>query len=352
MIVGPKILEFNGYTIDRIRATFAVDILGYDRYVIAFSGGKDSINIFLWLLEQGVPIEKIELRHHLIDGFDDLLFDWACSTAYCRQFAASFGVRFLTSAKVGGFRRELLRQDSLTAPMRFEMLDGSFREAGGKTGDPDTRRRFPQVSADLTVRWCSAYLKIDVMAAICRNDERFRDSRTLILTGERAEESAARSNYAEYETDRADLRHGKHRRIIDHLRPGLRHTEHEVWDRLQRWGVCPHVAYYLGFGRLSCLFCIFGNQHQFASARFVAPDRFNQLADYEDEFSYTVKRRVSLRDLAARGTPYPQLDTSHMLNWTWIQQARSKDYFLPVRCAPEEWMLPAGAYRTDSCGPS
>jgi hypothetical protein len=33
-----------------------------------------------------------------------------------------------------------------------------------------TRLKFPQVSADLNVRWCSAYLKIDVMARVLSPD--------------------------------------------------------------------------------------------------------------------------------------------------------------------------------------
>jgi 3'-phosphoadenosine 5'-phosphosulfate sulfotransferase (PAPS reductase)/FAD synthetase len=62
---------------------------------------------------------------------------------------------------------------------------------------------FPQVSADLSVRWCSAYLKIDVAALSISNDPWFKGSRkVLYLSGERRQESSARSRYAEMEQHR------------------------------------------------------------------------------------------------------------------------------------------------------
>lgn len=45
-----------------------IDLLAYGTYIIAVSGGKDSISSVLHLLEQGVPRHKIELFHHRIDG--------------------------------------------------------------------------------------------------------------------------------------------------------------------------------------------------------------------------------------------------------------------------------------------
>ena len=40
----------------------------YDHFVVGFSGGKDSLAAVLHLLELGVPKERIELAHHLVDG--------------------------------------------------------------------------------------------------------------------------------------------------------------------------------------------------------------------------------------------------------------------------------------------
>ncbi len=38
----------------------------YDRTIIPFSGGKDSLACILWALENQLP--NIELWHHLVDG--------------------------------------------------------------------------------------------------------------------------------------------------------------------------------------------------------------------------------------------------------------------------------------------
>ncbi|QOY38289.1 hypothetical protein AWH56_012560 [Anaerobacillus isosaccharinicus] len=45
----------------------------YDLISVQLSGGKDSIIMVLWLLEQGVEKEKIELSHQHVDGYDMIL---------------------------------------------------------------------------------------------------------------------------------------------------------------------------------------------------------------------------------------------------------------------------------------
>jgi len=43
-------------------------VYGYDKILVAFSGGKDSIACVLHLLDLGIPRSSIELHHHLVDG--------------------------------------------------------------------------------------------------------------------------------------------------------------------------------------------------------------------------------------------------------------------------------------------
>ncbi|MCG7353738.1 adenine nucleotide alpha hydrolase family protein [Roseomonas mucosa] len=87
-------------------------------------------------------------------------------------------------------------------------------------GPRSTRLLFPQTSADLSVRWCSAALRIGVMDTLIRAQDRFLGSRTLVVTGERAEESPARALYAPSERHRTDTRDGTRRqRHVDHWRP-------------------------------------------------------------------------------------------------------------------------------------
>ncbi|MFV9505445.1 MAG: phosphoadenosine phosphosulfate reductase family protein [Oscillochloridaceae bacterium umkhey_bin13] len=311
-----------------------------------FSGGKDSIAVYLWLREGGVPNERIELWHHEIDGHEgSRLMDWPCTRAYRRAFARAFDVPIFFSWREGGFEREMLREQQDTAPVHFETPDGMGR-AGGDSGKCGTRRRFPQVAASLSVRWCSSALKIDVAAAAIRNQARFHQARTLVLTGERAEESAARSCYATFEPDRTDRRDSaKLARHVDHLRPVHGWREAEVWPILRRWRINPHPAYRLGWGRVSCAACIFGSHHQWASLRQVNPAQFAQIAQYEAAFGCTIRRdRRTVVEVADQGTPYPSLTAAR------ITEALDDHWDAPIILPQADWTLPAGAFG-DSAGP-
>lgn len=321
-----------------------IDLLGYDRYVVSFSGGKDSTACLLYLLDNGVPKEKIELWHQEIDGRGPNLFDWEVTPDYCRKLGQAFGIPVLFQWKDGGFAREMLREKSLTAPVCFETPDGATQQVGGKRGKASTRRRFPQPSPDLRVRWCSAYLKIDVCATALRHDPRFLNIRTLVLSGERGEESPQRARYAILEPDKADLRNGRHAfRHIDRFRPIRDWTEQQVWDILEKHRVRPHPCYFMGFGRCSCKFCVFGNQHQFASAACISRQKAETLIAYEKEFGYTLKRDTDLATLIRKGIPYESITEELAGLATACEYNRS--VLIPDG---EAWQIPAGAFR--KCG--
>ena len=269
----------------------------YDKYIIAFSGGKDSTACFLHLLEIGIPIDKIELWHHDVDGRSQQFMDWECTESYCKAFAAHFNVPIYFSWKQGGFMREMLRNNSRTAPIIFETPEGA-QTVGGIAGKQSTRLKFPQVTADLKTRWCSAYLKIDVMAAAIRNQARFNGIKTVVLSGERGEEGKARSTYAILEADRSDNRNGASKRYVDRWRPIRDWTESEVWAIIERYKVRVHPAYYLGYGRVSCKWCIFGNKNQFATSYSISPDQGEKIIALEKEFGYTIKNGTDLRLLS------------------------------------------------------
>jgi len=317
-------------------------MLHYDKYIVAFSGGKDSTACFLHLLEIGIPIDKIELWHHDVDGRGQQFMDWECTESYCKAFAAHFKVPIYFSWKQGGFMREMLRNNSRTAPISFETPDG-VKTVGGIAGKQSTRLKFPQVSADLKVRWCSAYLKIDVMAAAIRNQPRFNGIKTVVLSGERGEESKARSNYAILEADRSDNRNGASKRYVDRLRPIRDWAESEVWSIIERYKVRVHPAYYLGYGRVSCKWCIFGNKNQFATSYSISPEQGENIIALEKEFGYTIKNGTDLRTLIEAGEPYEE-----SYNNLLVRLAIGKDYDKSIIC--EYWTLPAGAYG-ECCGP-
>ena len=116
-------------------------MVGYDKYIVAFSGGKDSIACFLHLLKSGVPAEKIELWHHLIDGDGEVFMDWEVTESYCRQFAAAFNVPIYFSWRVGGFHGEMMRKETPTGAVVFEDGNGQRQTVGGQSNSLGTRRK-------------------------------------------------------------------------------------------------------------------------------------------------------------------------------------------------------------------
>lgn len=316
----------------------------YDKYILAFSGGKDSIACFLHLLDIGIDPDKIELWHHLIDGSpeEQTFVDWEVTEDYCRKFAKAFNVPIYFSWKEGGFYREMHRENELTAPTTFETPEGVMT-TGGTSGRPSTRRKFPQISPDLSVRWCSAYLKIDICASAIRNQSRFNGIKTVVISGERGEESAARAKYAASEPDRSDLRNGKSKqRHVDRWRPVKDWKENEVWAIIEKYNVVVHPCYYMGWSRCSCKFCIFGNKQQMSSAAYVSPDQAARIVEVEKDFGCTMKRDGSI-DTYMSSQPYSSITPE------LIELSTSKTYTGNIFTG--DWKLPSGAYG-ESCGPT
>lgn len=315
----------------------------YDKIVVLFSGGKDSLACLLHLLDLGVDREKIELWHHLVDGKDSRLMDWPVTERYCEAVASSFKIPLKLSWREGGFEREMLREGDATAPIGWEEGRArSHRKTGGH-GPEGTRLRFPQVSADLRVRWCSAYLKIDVGRRVLSNDIRFKTGKFLLVSGERREESSNRAKYAELERHASTNR----KRRVDQWRAVLDWTEREVWKIIEKHRVRPHPAYALGWGRVSCALCIFGNRDQWAAAKELLPAQFERVAEYEEQFGSTIKRNESVRQQADKGTSFLPDDPEARA------RATAESYWAPqVRVpASEKWELPMGAFKKTG-GPS
>ena len=68
------------------------DLGAYRRFVVAFSGGKDSLAALLHLLSLGVPAHAIELHHHDVDGHGPTFMDWPCTLGYVRAIADHLGI--------------------------------------------------------------------------------------------------------------------------------------------------------------------------------------------------------------------------------------------------------------------
>lgn len=330
--------------IERPKFYMIPDFSPYERIVIGFSGGKDSLACLLAILDASPEsIHKIELWHHLIDGRSGggHFMDWPITESYCRAVANHFGIPIYFSWKDGGFKREMLRDQAPTAKTYAETPPGIVSSGGD--GPNGTRLKFPQVSANLSVRWCSAYLKIDVASSALRADKRFEQSKTLFITGERAEESPSRAKYASFEVHRADRRNGKKARHIDHWRPVHHLGEKAVWDLIRKYRINPHPAYHLGFGRTSCMKCIFGNDDQWATSNALDPDGTEKLMYYEGLFGCTIHRVYPIKDRIKKGVPYSAS------KGPYAKIAMMDHYEEPILLT--HWDLPPGAFG-DSCGPS
>lgn len=343
-------LEDQGFDLDALvreptpeASELIPDLATYDHIVVAFSGGRDSLACLLQLLDLGVPREKIEAQHHLVDGREgSTLMDWPITEAYCEAVCKALRILPLSySWRENGFLGEMTRFEAPTARMWFPGEHG-YASTGGK-GPLGTRRKFPQVSADLKVRWCSGVLKISCLDAYLANNPKFLGKRTLIVTGERAEESSSRARYQVFEPHRADTRGSKRvPRHIDVWRAVHPWLEQRVWAIIEKWKITPHPCYFLGYSRCSCRFCIFGSKDQWATGRAIAPEGFVKIASHEREFKVTIHRTKTVTELADAGTPY-QLDPK------WVKLASSTTFDAPVFMDP--WILPAGAYG-NSCGPT
>lgn len=199
----------------------APDLASYDHILVFTSGGKDSLCCILDLLRRGADPRRIELHHHEVDGRGPGFMDWPVTAAYVAATAEALGLPLCRSWREGGFEREMLRDGTPAAPVAFETPRG-IRHAGGN-GPGVTRLRFPQVGAIASGRWCSPGLKIDVGAALIRARDHLAGRRTLVVTGERAEESATRAAYAVLERHRTDTRDSRRRpRHVDHWRAARR----------------------------------------------------------------------------------------------------------------------------------
>ena len=321
------------------------ELMSYDKILIGFSGGKDSIGCLLSILDMGIPKDKIEIWHHSIDGHEgSTLMDWPVTPDYCRKFAAAFQLPIYYSWLEGGFEREMLRDKALKAPTHFEDEHHKEHVVGGVRGKLNTRLKFPQVSADLSVRWCSAYLKIDACTTAINNQERFRNKRTLVVTGERAQESSARAKYNIFEPDRSDLRDGKkYTRHVDHYRVVHPMSETKIWELMEKYKINPHNAYKLGWSRLSCMACIFGDKNQWASVKEIDPARFRKITKYEQQFGCTIHRTKTVDELIQAGKPYANMSILD------IHQSMSTIYNENIFV--RKWKLPQGAF-TGGGGPS
>jgi len=370
------------------------------KVIVNFSGGKDSLALLLYVMEvcaaAGLdPREHVEAWHQSVDGRPEHLegessqsvgrgsdyhqakWDWPVTESYCRAVCECLGIQLFFGWREGGLQGTVLKGEDRArarAPAAFE-LPGQIEEtAGGKSQDHGVRMSYPMTGADLRTRWCSAEVKIDVGKSQLSAREDLFGKRILYCTGERAEESANRATYAEreffgeFKAGRIYGKHGADGRHVERWRPLLDWCELDVWAQIRRWGIRPHPAYRIGFGRLSCMTCIFGNAQQWATVKKLDPTRYEQFVATEDALLRRQKKDVAAGVPGAqkrlttvkRGTPKTRTPLPVVIagakpykgDYSVAPLAMSTHYPISmVRVDPRSWKLPAGAFR-EGAGPT
>lgn len=323
-----------------------IDLSIYDLFIVCLSGGKDSIAALLRLIDLGVDKNKIELWHHKIDEEDDPFMDWIFMESYVKKLAHHFDIPLYYSWLDGGFKGEMLKNNSFSKSHLVETPSGLIElERDKKRSRPGTRMRFPQQAADLRTRWCSSALKIDVSRRALNNQERLDGKTICFITGERREESPNRSKYNQFEPHPCDRRSGKKARQVDWWKNVLHYSESNIWALIEKYNIEPPVPYRLGWGRSSCMTCIFNSPKIWATIACYFPERAKIIAEYEKITDCTISRKqIDVISLGAGMEPFNIYDLEA------LKQAKESEYNLAI--TTNNWKLPPGAFSGENCGSS
>lgn len=339
----------------------------YDLIAVLFSGGKDSVACFYKLIELGVPKEKIEIWHHDIDGGHPLRhMDWRCTQNYVRSFAEAEGVPLRISYRKNGFFGELYRlgasericwEDPDTGevftcqPSKKQLESERIKEHALDDMEEELKKlgcrmKFPAKAADLSTRWCSAYLKIAVADSVISNlEETRREKRILIVSGERRGESTGRSKYNEMELHRTNAP-SRSMRIVHQWRPVIDYSEKDVWEVLKRHRVNPHPAYRCGWNRCSCAMCIFSQPHHFAGIKELYPEEYAALVEDEKTLNFTIDNTKDLDTYVGCAKSCVYHGDKEALHSLITGKYTVDDVYVKG-----EWMYPAGAFHGAEGGP-
>ena len=139
-------------------------------------------------------------------------------------------------------------------------------------------------------------------------------------------------------------------RHVDHARPILQWTNEQVWEKLKEHRIVAHPSYWLGFGRCSCMSCIFLQDKDWSVLAQITPDRVKEIAQYEEDFGLTIARPRS-------GEPFPtvlkrsQSVSSREFSQVFARLAMAEQWTMPIILPDNyEWVHPPGAFADLSSG--
>lgn len=232
-----------------------LDLRQFDKIFISVSGGKDS-HAMLFLVRE--LAERQGVLDRLIAMYADTGMEWHNAGAHVERICSAAGVPL-----------------EIVYPYR-SMIDNIkwYRDRINRKGGGVF---FPTVRC----RYCTANQKIQPMDKLVTK----YTGMVLKVTGERWQESKARSAYSEFV--KIDRMSTKKRRVYG-WRPMLAFKEADIWAMVRDTGIPRHVCYDMGCDRLGCAGCIFSGDHDLKIEMRENPVIFEALDRLEVESGYTM----------------------------------------------------------------
>lgn len=231
----------------------------YDSVICNFSTGIDSTGILKWAMQNFDP-SKILL------SYQDTGFEYDFNRKIVFDVANYLGIKPLV----------------LTHPKGF-------------LGILEHRGMWPSSKN----RWCTSYLKSDLMASWITNNRHLLGGRCLYLTGERRDESPGRAKLPALQYHRTHLKTKRKGSFTCHwYRPVLDFDKGLMFEWGKALGIPAHPCYeYLT--RCSCIACVLmPNDHAMENMRRY-PHLFKKYLEAELKAAHTWKHKTSLNELWA-----------------------------------------------------
>ena len=254
-------------------------IVGFETFVIAYSGGKDSTATLLAMLDC-LPRERVRIIHNPAG-----LADQPEVADYITYIESELGVtieriqagdRPLPPMTRGGERPDYALANTLFGMIRLRGMWPSARQ-----------------------RYCNTYLKQWPTALYAHQFES-----PVIISGQRADESKARMGLPALSEDGSQSLPNDYRYPI--YRPILDWSEQDVWQFLRSRHILPNPVYNYQ-SRCGCWCCPMCNPREILNFCRLHPDIAQVAADLEQEIDHTWQERHSITNLLRQAQAQMQL---------------------------------------------
>lgn len=245
-----------------------LDLRQFDKIFIAVSGGKDS-HAMLFLVKE--LAEKQGCTDKLIAMYADTGMEWHNAESHVR--------RICEAAKI---------PLEVIYPVRPMLKKFAFRISQVQNnGKSFSKVAFPSPAC----RYCTSEQKCSPMDILMRKFT----GKLLKVTGERWQESKARSTYSEFvKVDRISTQKavtmggGMSYRVVYGWRPMLAFSTEDIFQMVKDSGVDRHMAYDAGCDRLGCAGCIFSNDRELKIEMENNPHILSGLDELERKSGFTM----------------------------------------------------------------